>query len=534
MKLVREKLFNTFLAILLLISLLIPNVAFAYDIKGDVDNPTLTIHKFEQEPDEVEGEEGTGSQEQGVTGDPLEGVEFTLTQTHAYNPNTDEWTEVSGTSITRVTNADGQIIIANIELGRYKVQETNGPPHVNLNTEEYFVDIPMTSADGATLNYDVHIYPKNEIIRGAVELHKLDGEQVGKVGLAGAVFELYTSDDELVEAGLTTDSEGFIRVNGLAYGDYYFKEISAPDDYVLFGDKKHFSITKSGTVMLDGTKTGKVENIEITNYKAPAIEKTVEGSTEIHETNRETEFTYNLKIALPEDIAKYEEFVITDILDDRLNYTGTWYIDEVKESYFNFKQDGQTLTWTVNNFDALDGIDFVTVNFTAEIKAGVEVEPIENDAKIDFTNESGSNGKKTPEPAIVIPTEGSLKIIKQDGDLKDLLEGAEFELRDLAGNVVESGTTDIQGEISWTRLDYGKYQIVETKAPEGYRILKKPIDITIDKENSDISLNVDNYKSGWELPTTGGIGSIVFTITGLILMGAALILYVRRRKSVTD
>lgn len=66
-------------------------------------------------------------------------------------------------------------MIHNIPLGRYKVQETAGPPHVNLNEEEFFVDVPMTSADGTDVNYDVVILPKNETIRNDVELTKKDG-----------------------------------------------------------------------------------------------------------------------------------------------------------------------------------------------------------------------------------------------------------------------------------------------------------------------------------------------------------------------
>src|SRR5690606_41956802 len=124
------------------------------------------------------------------------GIEFTVALTHVYHPETDEWEEVQGTAFTRVSDDNGQIVIEDIALGRYKVEETAGPPHVQLNTEEFFIDIPLTNPTGDTLNYDVHIYPKNETIRGAVELLKLDGEAEGQVGLAGVVFELYRSRSE--------------------------------------------------------------------------------------------------------------------------------------------------------------------------------------------------------------------------------------------------------------------------------------------------------------------------------------------------
>ncbi|MEI3605141.1 SpaH/EbpB family LPXTG-anchored major pilin [Pseudogracilibacillus sp. SE30717A] len=531
MQMVKKRSFNFIMVLTLLVSVMIPQAAFAFEIKGDEDNPKLTIHKYEQEPGAEQGE-GAGNPGESATGAPLEGVEFTLTQTHAYNSVTDEWTEVSGAPFTRVTDGNGQIVIDNIELGRYKVQETDGPPHVNLNTEEYFVDVPMTNEAGTELNYDVHIYPKNEIIRGAVELLKLDGEQEGEVGLEGVVFNLYKANGELVQADLTTDSDGYIRVSNLEYGDYYFEEISAPEDYVLFGDKKEFSISKSGTITIDGTKTGTVETVEITNYKTPYIEKTINGSTETHETNRETEFTYDLKIVLPKDIQDYKKFIVTDTLDDRLSYTDTWTVDGIDASILDFEQNGQTLTWTVNNFAALEGLESFTIHFTAEIKAGVEVELIPNTGGIDFTNGSDTDGEKETPPVYVTPTEGSLKIIKQDPESGETLAGAEFELRDLDGKVIKSDTTDSNGEISWSGLDYGDYQLVETKAPEGYRILKNPIDVTIDKENSDITLTIDNYKTGWELPTTGGIGTILFTIIGLSVMGLAVYLYVRRKKQI--
>lgn len=530
MKKIVKKSLYLFLAFSLVISFLFPTMSIAYEIVGNESNPTLTIHKYEQEPNANQSE-GTG--ESGLTpeGIPLPGVEFTLTQTHVYHPKTDEWEEVEGAPFTRVTDSNGKIVIENIEIGRYKVQETAGPPHVKLNTEEFFVDIPMTNPTGDTLNYDVHIYPKNETIRGAVELLKLDGEAEGQVGLAGVVFELYRSNDELVEDNLVTDSTGYIRVNGLPYGDYYFKEIAAPDGYIVFGEKKPFSITESGTVTIDGIKTGTVETIEITNYQAPAIEKTINGSTETHETNRETEYTYNLNIAFPEDIVDYQEFIVTDILDDRLNYTGSWNVEGIDQANLTFQQNGQTLTWTVNNFEALDGIETVTINFTAEIREGVEIEEIPNSATIDFTNESGTNGNKESNPVYVVPLEGSINIIKQDSETSERLVGAEFELRDAEGNVVVTGTTDSNGELEWAGLDYGDYQLIEIRAPEGYRLLTNPIDITINSENSNVTITVDNQKTGWVLPATGGIGTTFFTAIGLSLMLlAAVLYYLRQRK----
>lgn len=529
MKSIIKKSLYLFVAFTLVVTFLFPNKSIAYEIVGDETSPTLTIHKYEQEPNGNQSE-GTGEPGMSPEGIPLPGVEFTLTPTHIYNPETDEWVEVDGAPFTRVTDENGQIVIENIELGRYKVQETAGPPHVELNTEEYFVDIPMTNPTGDTLNYDVHIYPKNETIRGAVELLKLDGEAEGEVGLAGVVFELYRSNDELVEGNLVTDSSGYLRVNGLPFGDYYFKEIEAPEDYIVFGENKPFSITESGTITVDGTKTGTVETIEITNYQAPAIEKTINGSTETYETNRETEYTYNLNIAFPEDIVDYQEFVVTDILDDRLNYTGSWDVEGINQDYLTFQQDGQTLTWTVNNFDALDGIEFITINFTAEIREGTEVEVIPNSATIDFTNESGTDGNKETNPVYVTPTEGSLTIIKQDPETSEQLAGAEFELQDAEGKVVVTGTTDSNGELEWLGLDYGEYQLVETRAPEGYRLLRSPIDITIDSENSAVTITVDNHPNDWVLPTTGGMGTIFFTAIGLSLMLLAVVLYYIRQR----
>src|SRR5699024_3057665 len=171
---------------LLLMTIITPQTLSAQE--ADTQG-SLTIYKYEQE-EGTERVEGDGEEHNGIIeGELLAGVEFTLTQTHTYNADTDEWTAVSGTPQTYTTGSDVKITIDSIPLGRYKVQETNGSAHVVLNDEVFTVDIPMTTEDGSNLIYDVHIYPKNETIRGSVDMFKYDGNT--EQGLAGVVFELY-------------------------------------------------------------------------------------------------------------------------------------------------------------------------------------------------------------------------------------------------------------------------------------------------------------------------------------------------------
>src|SRR5699024_9042176 len=108
---------------LMLSTLILPGFASAGQ-KGDSSvegtEGSLTIHKFEQDPikGQEPGEAGDGSKlDPNPVGEPLEGVEFTLTQTHKYNPNTDKWTAVTGDPKTykKTTGSDGKIVINDIE-----------------------------------------------------------------------------------------------------------------------------------------------------------------------------------------------------------------------------------------------------------------------------------------------------------------------------------------------------------------------------------------------------------------------------------
>ncbi|MBJ8154120.1 SpaH/EbpB family LPXTG-anchored major pilin [Bacillus cereus] len=519
---------------------------------------TLTIHKYEQEKDGNPGAEGDGSSRQTVPADAkaLPGVTFEIKQIASFEKITNDGTiakesvtpVTTATPIQVTTDANGQAVFPDLPLGRYEVKEVAGPAHVNLNPNTYTVDIPMTDKEGKGLNYDVHMYPKNEIKRGAVELTKTGaGDKV----LAGAEFSVFKEDGTEVQKGLVSGADGKIRVQGLEYGKYYFQETKAPTGYVIDPTKHAFSITESGTVNADGTITsGVIVPVAIKNFEEPTIDKKINGDSENAPMNPNKEHTYDIKTLIPEDIKEYKNYVVKDVLDDKLTIVGTPIVKidgvEVDASVVEVVVEGQKVTATVKDFSKLDGKKQLHLQIATKIKEGFPAgTQIQNKANIDFTNKNDVTGEKESKPTTVTVTTGSIALTKVDGeDSTKTLQGAEFELRDKDGKVVVvegkevKGVSDTNGVIQWNNIPYGEYQVVETKAPTytkedgttgSYQLLKDPIDLTVDADHQAIKLNVENNKSGWVLPTTGGMGTVLFTVVGLLLMAAAAFVFFRKK-----
>ncbi|PEA55618.1 hypothetical protein CON64_06780 [Bacillus pseudomycoides] len=518
---------------------------------------SLTVHKYEQEKNGTPGAEGDGSANQMVPQDAkaLPGVTFEVKQIASFDKISNDG-KIAKESVKSVTNATpiqvktndkGEAVFSNLPLGRYEVKEVAGPAHVNLNLNTYTVDIPMTSKNGDGLNYDVHMYPKNEIKRGAVELTKTGAKDKA---LAGAEFSLFKEDGTEIQKGLVTDAKGNIRVQGLEYGKYYFQETKAPAGYVIDPTKYEFFITQSGTTNEDGTITsGAVVKVAVKNYEEPTIDKKINGGKEALPVNPLTDYSYDIKTLIPEDIKDYKNYVVTDNVDDRLVIQGKPVVKidgvEVDAGVVEVTVDGQKVTATVKDYSKLAGKKELYLQIKAQIKEGVEAGvEISNTATIDFKNKNDVTGKKDSKPVVVTSTTGSIQLTKVDGADNKKLAGAEFVLKDKKGNVVVvegkevKGVSDENGVITWNHIPYGDYQIVETKAPTykkddgstaSYQQLRDPIDVTIDADHKAITLTVENNKSGWILPSTGGIGTILFIVVGLGLMAVAFIFF--RRKS---
>lgn len=602
MNLVKSKLVTLFLMLSLVLPTLLSGVVAvnAATVKGSPENPSLTILKKEQEPGTKPGEEGTGLSGQKAEGKPVKDVTFTLKKTHHFNPETDTWTEVSGDDAVEITAITNELGIAvfnkdnGLELGRYEVRETAGPEHVILNKEAFTVDVPMTSKDGKDLNYDVHVYPKNETVRGDVELIKKD--DTGTL-LTGVVFNLFNADGTKAKDSegkefpdFTTKADGKVAVSGLAAGKYFFREVSTLTGLAINLSKLEFEVKKDAEgqkVVVEWTEddkylSAKDNKAELINYKKPEIKKDVEDK-EHHDVDREAEYKYNLTIKTPNDIDKYALLGVTDTLDDRLEYTGNWEVTGTTKDNIEFTQEGQTLVWEVKDLSKLTPGQDVKVTFTSKIKKDAVLKPeematgIPNTAKLDFDNNKGSYTKPknpndpnlpptTPEeppvtpPVTVRPKDGGIKVLKVDkADHTKFLAGAEFKLTtDKEGkNVVDATETSIRvngeeftgklediatdkdGQISITGLTPGTYYLHETKAPtyqaeEGvekpYRLLTKPLEVVVDDTVNDKKVTVENSKSGWDLPTTGGMGTLLFTLGGLSFMFMAFVLIFKRDK----
>ncbi|GAB6418212.1 LPXTG cell wall anchor domain-containing protein [Bacillus luti] len=543
-----KKIFSTFLICILAFSTLF-NMAVSAESRS---TGTLTIHKYEQGKDAKPGVQGNGKEGQSVPegAKPLKGVTFEIKRIASFEKSSDGkeiMKELTDSVITKVTDDKGEAFFQNLPLGRYEVKAINGPEHIELDKSTFIVDIPMTSTDGKDLNYDVHIYPKNETKRGSVELIKIgEGDRV----LEGAEFHLFKKNENGTKTQVKTPhplvsgADGKIHVESLEYGDYYFIEEKAPDGYLTSKEEHPFSIRETGKIV----PLAKA----VKNYKEPTIEKTINDSSKNAGINRQTEYTYDIKTLLPEDIQTYKNYVVTDVLDDRLEIVGTPVVmidgKKVAESTVNVVVAGQKVIASVEDFSKMTGKELhlqITAKIKSDVQSGVE---IPNKAVLDFVNKDDVTSEKDGKPSnevIVTPTMGTIKIEKVDGKNKNLkLEGARFELRDKKGNVVTvnkkkmDDITDANGIITWNEIPYGEYQIVETVAPkykdedgavEQYQKLRDPIEIKIDKDKNVIDLQVENNKSGWIIPATGGMGTILFTVVGLLLMVTAVFIFFRKK-----
>ena len=134
---------------------------------------------------------------------------------------------------TYTTDRAGNISISDLEWGTYYLREKS-------TLECYVLDQSWVEVEigGASLN--VNMTRINETKKGSVVLVKTD--EIGNNKLSDAEFSLYKEDGSLLQTGLKTDANGELKVEGLAWGKYYFKETKAPAGYGLTDETIRFAV----------------------------------------------------------------------------------------------------------------------------------------------------------------------------------------------------------------------------------------------------------------------------------------------------
>lgn len=236
----------------------------------------------------------------------------------------------------------------------------------------------------------------------------------------------------------------------------------------------------------------------------------------------------------------------------------------------------------------------VTFNTKLNENAKIGSEGNLNDAELDYSNaiyptEDSDKDKQPGEDKITdqaIVYSFQMNVLKVDGKRNTPLRGVKFDLysytgketnpteADLKGSdgkrIAQDLTTDEEGKTQYKGLKNGTYYLVETetvtnKDGKRYNLLKEPVKVeikvtyttktetTIDKETNGnvtaattvknetftggdtgsfgtFTVTVKNY-TGFDLPITGGMGTVLFSIAGFALMaGAAFVLLKGRRK----
>lgn len=114
------------------------------------------------------------------------------------------------------------------------------------------------------------------------------------------------------------------------------------------------------------------------------------------------------------------------------------------------------------------------------------------------------------------------------------LKNAEFEVYEGdASSPFAKETTDESGNLSFVKLFPGEHTLIETKAPEGYELIKSPIKVTITEGNQTIQVYQEDDKKT-DLPFTGGTGPmllLLIIVSGMGILGLGGLYWYYRQPS---
>ena len=177
---------------------------------------------------------------------------------------------------TVTTNKNGEAVIKDLPLGKYRVKETKAPAGFVLNPDSQ--EVSFIYKDQNTPEIEEKLEFSNERQKVELSVEKQDAE-TGKA-LKGATFGLYnkeaisSGDKVIVKADtllqeITSNEKGKAAFTlDLPLGRYYLKELQAPAGYVSSDEILEFDATYQGqdvkTIKLKSVKKNQPTTVEVT------------------------------------------------------------------------------------------------------------------------------------------------------------------------------------------------------------------------------------------------------------------------------
>ena len=472
-----------------------------------------------------------------------------------FDPSKDDVKSQTGyiTTITTKGNADNIASCKNLPYGTYEIVEINcSPGYVNAKFDETFKirsngevisytdDIALTSDDvdwntideGETVKLN---FNENEIGKIPVRILKLDADlkkavPQGDASLAGcelAIFndsknpvwvmvdgvatEIKPNDDESFVT-VVTDDNGWAMFDGLPIGKYHVKELSAPTGYRLNSDWEQ-------SFVIDASVIGQGELVignELEGENKALTEPVKRGKVTVTKVDAESDVPQG-------DAELWAKFSLINISENPVVVGGTTY--DVGSTIGTLTAN-ESNKWTVGFDDLPYGTyELKEVDCSSDYHLNADGTMTSAfDEKFEI-HEDGLEKSFTAEDSCEnYVVRGSVSIVKFDaitgisaplGDAS--LEGAEFTITNESKNpVVIDGKSYAKGDavavvtakkeqsgdsfIVVARTDeilpIGTYSVVETKAPEGYKLnkdWKKQFSIKSNEKHEAINAGLLDY-----------------------------------------
>lgn len=347
---------------------------------------------------------------------------------------------------------------------------------------------------------------------------------------------------------------------GLAMGEYFIRPTSTTSVYQLMLQKVEPTVDNG---------TYKIDDVSFTaKHKEVTVNKTADKTSVTK--NEKVKYTITVDIPTYAANATDKSFYVSDLLPDGLTLDTASIIARIDGADVN---DAYTLDKTETDFKLSVSTDQyrekwlsnggkkLVITYTATLKNGntteVNIKEI-NEVTFDYSNYpyvENSHKQKTDTADV---TTFAIKIDKyKKGDSSTKLAGAKFDLYRTATQAeIDAGTavtiphttvngiklesdklTDPDGSATFEKYEANgtkyDYYLVETQAPTGYNKLDKAFKFNF--TDADVKATAGVYtvevsnSNGFQLPITGGTGTVIFTLIGIVLMAGAVALFVISR-----